>query len=67
MENTKNNKVYVKEFYTLEQLSAELDICERVLRDYVRNGELNASKLGRRYIISREDITEWLKKNKTTK
>lgn len=54
---------YVKEFYTLEQLSQELGFNVRVLREYVKKGELKASKVGTRYITTRDNINKWLKDN----
>lgn len=54
----------LKEFYTLEQLSKELNFNIQTLRAYIKNGELKASKVGTRYIVSREDINKWLKDNK---
>ena len=54
---------YVKEFYTLDQLSQELNFNVRILRDYVNKGKLKASKIGTRYIVTRDNIKEWLKEN----
>ena len=51
---------YLKEFYTLEQLSTELNITVRTLREEIKSGDLKASKTGNRYVIQREDIKAWL-------
>ena len=51
---------YLKEFYTLEQLSTELNITVRTLREEIKDGKLRASKTGNRYVIQREDIKKWL-------
>jgi len=51
---------YLKEFYTLEQLSTELNITVRTLREEIKDGKLKASKTGNRYVIQREDIKKWL-------
>lgn len=56
--------VYIKEFYTLEQLSAELNITVRTLREEIKTGKLKASKKGNRYIMQRQDIVEWLEDGK---
>ena len=51
---------YLQEFYTLEQLSTELNITVRTLREEIKDGKLKASKTGNRYVIQREDIKKWL-------
>lgn len=59
------NKIPIlKEFYTLEQLSKEINIAIPSLRKFIKEGELKASKLGTKYVISREDIKKWLEENK---
>lgn len=55
---------YNKDFYTLEQLSQEIDIRIPSLRKFIKNKELKASKVGNRYIIKKEDVIEWLNNNK---
>lgn len=60
---TKEKTVYVKEFYTLEQLSAEINMTVQSLRAFIKSGELKASKTGNRYMVTRESINEWLKNN----
>lgn len=59
------NTTYFKEFYTLEQLSAELDITVRTLREEIKKGKLPASKIGHKYIMQREDIKSWLDHSRT--
>ena len=56
---------YVKEFYTTEDLSKEIGINERVLREYIKAGKLKASKIGKRYIITRDSINKMLKEHIT--
>lgn len=59
------NKIPIlKEFYTLEQLSKEINIAIPSLRKFIKEGELKASKLGTKYVISREDIKKWLEENR---
>lgn len=59
------NKIPIlKEFYTLEQLSKEINIAIPSLRKFIKEDELKASKLGTKYVISREDIKNWLKENR---
>ena len=54
------NEKQLKEFYTLEQLSKELNFNVRALRDFIKNGKLKAHKVGTRYICTREDISDWI-------
>ena len=51
---------HIKEFYTLEQISNELDFNVRALRDFIKNGKLKAHKVGTRYICTREEINNWI-------
>lgn len=60
---TKEKTVYVKEFYTLEQLSTEINMTVQSLRAFIKSGELKASKIGNRYMVTRDNINEWLKNN----
>lgn len=53
-----------KEFYTLEQLSKEIEINPISLRKFIKEGKLKASKVGNRWIVDRVDIKEMLKNNK---
>lgn len=55
---------YIKEFYTLEQLSREFNMAVPSLRKFIKDGELKAYKIGNRYMTTREDITAWLKANR---
>lgn len=57
-------QLQTKEFYTIAQLSKEININEISLRKFIKEGILKASKVGNRYIIDREDIKEMLKARK---
>lgn len=57
--------IYIKEFYTLEQLGKELNFSIQSLRKFIKDGELKASVIGNRYIVYRDDIIKWLADNKT--
>lgn len=60
---TKEQKNYIKEFYTLEQLSNEINITIPSLRKFIKEGKLKASKVGTIYCVTRENINDWLKDN----
>ncbi len=47
--------------YTLKELSKEHGISIKDLRAYVNQGQLNASKIGRSYIVRRSDLNTFLK------
>lgn len=60
---TKEQTNYIKEFYTLEQLSNEINITIPSLRKFIKEGKLKASKVGTIYCVTRENINDWLKDN----
>lgn len=41
--------------YTVEEVANSLGMNSRTIREYIRNGQLNASRIGRKYIISQDD------------
>lgn len=55
----------MKDFYLLTELSEMLEMNIRTLREYVRKGELKASKVGRKYIVQKEDFNAFLEKRRT--
>lgn len=46
--------------YDLQELSEMLKMNRRVLQRYVREGKLKVSKVGRKYIITEDDLKEFL-------
>ena len=46
--------------YDIEELSKMLKMNKRVLQRYVREGKLKVSKVGRKYIITEDDLKEFL-------
>jgi len=69
MNNDENIRTYLKEFYTLAQLSDELNINIQTLRIYVKKGcdgvRLNAYKVGNTYYTTRDDVRVFLEQFKT--
>lgn len=59
-----DKEAYLKEFYTLEQLSNEINMAVPSLRKFIKDGQLKAYKIGNRYMVTREDINAWLKDNR---
>lgn len=46
--------------YDLEELSKKLHLSERTLREYIRKGKLQASKLGLKYYVTQKAVDEYL-------
>lgn len=49
--------------YDIEELSQMLKMNKRTLQRYVREGKLKVSKVGRKYIITEENLKEFLEAN----
>lgn len=58
--NTEENSLKV---YELKEVCELLKINLRVLRRYIKDGEIKASKIGRKYIITETHLKEFLEKN----
>lgn len=41
--------------YTVEEVANSLNMNSRTIREYIRSGQLNASRIGRKYIINQDD------------
>lgn len=48
------------EVYTLKKLSDKLDVGVRVLREYIKAGELQASKIGKQYVVTEKQLQVFL-------
>jgi excisionase family DNA binding protein len=44
------------EFYSVEQVAERLGLHVRTVRNYIRNGRLNAVRIGKQYRIARADL-----------
>lgn len=49
--------------YELKEVCKELNIGLQVLRTYIKEGKIKASKIGRKYVITEESINEFLQAN----
>lgn len=58
MDHEKKIKVY-----ELKEVCKELNIGLQVLRSYIKEGKIKASKIGRKYLITEEAINEFLEAN----
>ena len=46
--------------YTVEEVSKQLDISPRTVREYIRKGKLKAVKIGNKYIISEDNYRRFV-------
>lgn len=58
--NTEENSLKV---YELKEVCELLKINLRVLRRYIKDGEIKASKIGRKYIITEASLKDFLERN----
>jgi excisionase family DNA binding protein len=57
----------LEEFYTLQQVADMLQMHIETIRDFVKNKELPAYKIGKRdYRVRKADFDEFLRKRRTT-
>ncbi len=57
----------MKQFFSVLEISEILKISRSTVLYYIKLGKLNATQVGKIYIISREDFGEFLKINKSKK
>lgn len=53
--------------YTVEEVANSLDMNSRTIREYIRNGQLNASRIGRKYIINQDDYKAFVSSDQKLK
>ena len=51
-----------KEFLNLTEAASFLGLCLNTVRGLVAAGDIPAKKIGRRYIVSKDALRDWLKK-----
>ncbi len=50
-------------FYYLNEVAAEFQVNERTVRRWIKDGKLDAMKLGGRWLIAESDIKEFIKQH----
>ncbi|MBA7580586.1 DNA-binding protein [Candidatus Atribacteria bacterium 1244-E10-H5-B2] len=60
MKNIKTIKIGRKQFYNVEALSQMLNIPVETVRAYIRRNRLKAIKVGKRYLVSVENLDKFL-------
>ena len=53
-------KIGRKQFYNVETLAKMLSIPVQTVRLYIRRGRIKALKVGRRYLVSEENLQKFL-------
>jgi len=53
-------KIGKKQFYNVEALSKMLKIPPETVRKYINRGRLKAIKIGKRYLVSEENLQKFL-------
>ena len=51
-----------KEFYTIQEIADILGLHVKTVRNYVRQGRIASTKLGKRYRVSRQDLEAFIGK-----
>ena len=51
-------------FYTINQVSEKLDLHHKTIRNFINMGKLKASKIGKQWRISEEDLNSFMGINK---
>lgn len=46
--------------YTLDELAEQFQVTTRTLRTYIKNGKLKAVKIGTRWIVSAENLNDFI-------
>jgi excisionase family DNA binding protein len=49
--------------YTVKEAEEILKVKGRAIRDYIKNGKLKASKIGRGWVIKKEDLEKFIEQN----
>ncbi|MAH27441.1 MAG: excisionase [Pseudoalteromonadaceae bacterium] len=53
-------------FYYLNEVAAEFQVNERTVRRWIKDGKLDAMKLGGRWLIAESDIKDFIKQRLNT-
>ena len=51
-------------FYNLKDLEKVLGVKVRKIREYIKKRELGASKVGRQYIVTDDDVREFVERRR---
>jgi excisionase family DNA binding protein len=54
----------IKDYYTVEQISAMLDIHPKTIQRYIREGKLRATKIGKSWRVNGHDLSVFMEDNR---
>lgn len=64
---TEHKPLEVERAYTVEECADFFRTCTKTVRTWIRNGELTAYRIGRRYLIKPADRDAFMRKRRTLK
>ena len=50
-----------KDYYTVKDIAEELQVKEKAIRHLINTGQLPASKIARKWVVSAEDLKAFVK------
>ncbi|MCC9117511.1 helix-turn-helix domain-containing protein [Staphylococcus capitis] len=53
--------IATEEYLTVQQVADKLDMHVQTIRTYIHRGDINARKIGRKYIITQEELDDFIK------
>lgn len=56
----------IKDFYTVRDIAADLQVTEKAVRYQIKQGRLEASKVLKKYVISAENYKKFIDDNKAS-
>ena len=56
----------MEQYFNLKQAGEKLNLCTATLRTLIKSGELQASKIGRSFMISESAIADFFKSKQLT-
>jgi len=52
--------VATEEIFTVQQVANKLNMHVQTIREYIKRGDIKARKIGRKYIITQEDLNNFI-------
>lgn len=52
--------VATEEIFTVQQVANKLNMHVQTIREYIKRGDIKARKIGRKYIITQEDLNSFI-------
>ena len=52
--------VATEEIFTVQQVANKLNMHVQTIREYIKRGDIKARKIGRKYIITQEELNNFI-------